>query len=151
MQAHSTMNTEAHGETSGAILEEFFSGGGQFQQVRSKAMRRPGQGSVKQVPLRSLQTASEEKSGGGGGGGGGGDGSISSGSSSKRSAPKKNGTRRVRAVKTERVVKALHLEDRNVVSDLIHRVTQLSGWLVQAARMITEQQRNNLHTAHDVM
>jgi hypothetical protein len=35
--------------------------------------------------------------------------------------------KRQRSVKIEKEVKDLHLDDRNVVSDLIHRVTQLSG------------------------
>ena len=46
----------------------------------------------------------------------------------KKKSSKQQQTRPPRPVKSEKEVKELHLEDRNVVSDLIHRVTQLSGW-----------------------
>jgi hypothetical protein len=129
MNAHVTMNTNAHAETSGVILDEFFGGGGQFQQVRKKAMRRPGRSPMKQVALQSLQSASEDKSFGGKGEAEG-DSSTNT-VSPKRAALKKSGSKKVmrppRPPKSEREVKDLHLDDRNVVSDLIHRVTQLSG------------------------
>jgi len=117
------MNTEAKGD-SNEILEEFFGGGGQFQQVRKKAMRRPGRSPAKQVILNKL----EEKSALGE--------ANTDTASESQSLPKPKPLVKkqrsvkekcVRVVKTEKEVKDLHLEDRNVVSDLIHRVTQISG------------------------
>ena len=131
MKAHVTMNTEASSEDSSAILDEFFGGGGQFQQVRKKAMRRPGRSPAKKssITLNRLeqeqQQQQEEKSGGVGE-------RVSSTSelAPTRSVLKKQRSikeKRQRSVKIEKEVKDLHLDDRNVVSDLIHRVTQLSG------------------------
>lgn len=131
MKAHVTMNTEASSEDSSAILDEFFGGGGQFQQVRKKAMRRPGRSPAKKssITLNRLeqeqQQQQEEKSGGVGE-------RVSSTSelAPTRSVLKKQRSikeKHQRSVKIEKEVKDLHLDDRNVVSDLIHRVTQLSG------------------------
>ena len=130
MKAHVTMNTEASSEDSSAILDEFFGGGGQFQQVRKKAMRRPGRSPAKKssITLNRLEQElqqQEEKSGGVGE-------RVSSTSelAPTRSVLKKQRSikeKRQRSVKIEKEVKDLHLDDRNVVSDLIHRVTQLSG------------------------
>lgn len=139
MHAISTMNTEAPTETSDAILDEFFGGGGQFQQVRTKAMRRPGRRPVKQTAqlLQSLQSTSLTQEGQGQSPGG--EGAVSNSSTptrkraqgiKKQTSKNKLETRPPRPVKTEKDVKDLHLEDRNVVSDLIHRVTQLSGELI---------------------
>lgn len=125
MKAFTTMNTSAYTDTSSAILDEFFGGGGEFQQVRKKALRRAGRSPVKKASLKSLHASSNEQLLDGGE-------STCSFVSKKASAQGQNKIeakreRRPLPKKTQKSLKDLHIEDNNVVSDLIHRVTHLSG------------------------
>ena len=124
MKAHVTMNTEYNNvnDSSSDILEEFFGGGGQFQQVKKKAMRRPGRNHVKNVTLQSISSGNNDDMSSVGS-----PSSISSKNSIQSNTKNERKRVRLRDVKSDKDVKDLHLDDRNVVSDLIHRVTQLSG------------------------